>query len=664
MEIKDIRLTWDKLLQLTPAQQQSSLEELFSEYASMNSGYIWKSNSHVTEATTNNIPVPYLDLDTSINFNSTALSHKLIESDSYDALLFMQHTHKSQIGFIYSTLPANLGDDFNFNGKSVSKSDPYSKGKWYSYHEKRIRLCRNLLRPYGMIALCVNDSLLAQTKLMLDEIFGVSNYVTTITVRSATRTGMIVDMVDYVLVYSNNLEKSLGKIGIADTDFLAEGEETAGYSSQKAFQVPVSVYWDKTSDINQPIQNIPNSKNMYSNGDKIGYNRKMDHIGPFQFTQLIKTGKDSDRSYSEAMYFPIYYRPIRSWGKDKMDYTPQLSITPKQGYVPIYPVQANGTDGRWRWGIDRVTSTIENKPYVFSVGIDKRNQYRLYYKRYERFFYVDPVRKLGYSYKRITNIWDRPEYYSSSGTKHIKELIGKDYEKHPFYKSPALLSDLIMSFTANNDIVMDFGSDNGDIAEATLNVMKQYGRRHSFIIISPRAEETGHIAYKRLKKLAEGYNTKDGIILHDFKLLSYKMSQVEVNEEDDLEDVIHDFVTHYPNIASFKYTITTNYFSNDCYDIYTNQRNVIVIIVKCGFRPDVYKSISSWIEQVNKQYDGAYKIFLYALSPNKSIKLDGIIPSFVKYESYPIPLIDDVRNQNKLCRNKTIMNNFFTDEIN
>jgi len=99
----------------------------------------------------------------------------LIEGDNYHALSVLNYTHQGKIDVIYIDPPYNRGGDFKYNDKYVEKDDSYKHSKWLTFLNKRLRLAKNLLREEGVMFISIDDSEIAQLRLLLNEIFGEDN---------------------------------------------------------------------------------------------------------------------------------------------------------------------------------------------------------------------------------------------------------------------------------------------------------------------------------------------------------------------------------------------------------------------------------------------------------------------------------------------------------
>lgn len=112
----------------------------------------------------------------------TAPAHTLIEGENFHALQALLATHREQVDVIYIDPPYNTGSqDFAYNDRFVDATDNYRHSRWLRFMERRLRLARELLRPEGVIIVAIGDDEHHRLRLLLDQVFGVKNYLSDIT---------------------------------------------------------------------------------------------------------------------------------------------------------------------------------------------------------------------------------------------------------------------------------------------------------------------------------------------------------------------------------------------------------------------------------------------------------------------------------------------------
>ena len=163
---------------------QWSKEELIEEVKKHKKrkkyGIVWEDKpEEVAELCKEKLPVLVEDKGKEIETDKDKSVNILIEGDNYHALSVLNYTHKGKIDVIYIDPPYNRGsgDNFVYNDKIIDNEDTFRHSKWISFMNKRLKLARNLLSIRGQIFISIDDTEVAQLKLLCDEIFGEENFV-------------------------------------------------------------------------------------------------------------------------------------------------------------------------------------------------------------------------------------------------------------------------------------------------------------------------------------------------------------------------------------------------------------------------------------------------------------------------------------------------------
>ncbi|HEV7796923.1 MAG TPA: site-specific DNA-methyltransferase [Pyrinomonadaceae bacterium] len=124
----------------------------------------------------------------------------IIEGDNLLALKALLPTHAERIKCIYIDPPYNTGNEgwvYNDNltqpqfkewiGKTVGKEgeDFTRHDKWCCMMYPRLQLLKNLLREDGAIFVSIGDAEVADLRMLMDEIFGENNFLSTIIWRNS-----------------------------------------------------------------------------------------------------------------------------------------------------------------------------------------------------------------------------------------------------------------------------------------------------------------------------------------------------------------------------------------------------------------------------------------------------------------------------------------------
>lgn len=154
-----------------------------------------------------------------------------IEGDNLDALKLLQESYLNTVKMIYIDPPYNTGKDFIYNDNFSMGQDKFyianhtiddignrmihnadSNGRfhsdWCSMIYPRIKLARNLLMDDGVIFISIDDNEQANTKKILDEVFGESNFIANFIWKKKNVVQNDAQFVsvdhDYILCYAKN----------------------------------------------------------------------------------------------------------------------------------------------------------------------------------------------------------------------------------------------------------------------------------------------------------------------------------------------------------------------------------------------------------------------------------------------------------------------------
>ena len=115
--------------------------------------------------------------DTEKSYGDPDSENKLIHGDNLIALQALQQDFVGKIKCIYIDPPYNTGSAFEYYDDDVEHSI------WLSLMRKRLLLLHSLLEDDGFLCCHIDDSESHYLKVVLDEIFGRSNYLTSLYIR-------------------------------------------------------------------------------------------------------------------------------------------------------------------------------------------------------------------------------------------------------------------------------------------------------------------------------------------------------------------------------------------------------------------------------------------------------------------------------------------------
>ena len=153
--------------------------------------------------------------------------NRVIEGDNLQAMTTL-YKERGQVDLILADPPYNTGKDFRYNdrwdedpndpglGEFVSVDDGARHTKWMRFMWPRLQMMRSMLKPTGVLAICVDHRELFRLGQMLDEFFGEENRLAIINWQKAASRRNDSDHVstatEYVLIYSRNKAKATTRL--------------------------------------------------------------------------------------------------------------------------------------------------------------------------------------------------------------------------------------------------------------------------------------------------------------------------------------------------------------------------------------------------------------------------------------------------------------------
>jgi adenine-specific DNA-methyltransferase len=150
-------------------------------------------------------------------------SNLLIEGDNLQAMATL-YRYRNQVDLILADPPYNTGKDFRYNdrweedpndpglGDLVSEEDTARHTKWMRFMWPRLQMMKSMLKPGGVLAVCIDQREMFRLGQMLDELFREQNRIAIINwQRSYTRTNdaaNVATTTEYVLVYARGIDKA------------------------------------------------------------------------------------------------------------------------------------------------------------------------------------------------------------------------------------------------------------------------------------------------------------------------------------------------------------------------------------------------------------------------------------------------------------------------
>jgi adenine-specific DNA-methyltransferase len=367
-----------------------------------------------------------------------------IEGDNLDVLKLLQESYLGKVKMVYIDPPYNTGNDFIYRDDFAQSREEYdedagvydedggrlfrnteSNGRfhsdWCSMIYPRLVLARNLLRNDGVIFISIDDNEVAQLRKICDEVFGESNFVGQIIVKSNPRGSMsdstLAKLNEYMLIYAKGIYDS------AIIGHLLTEEMSSEYKYEE-------------------------------NGRR------------YRLLGLRQRGGFWRRSERPNLYFPIYVNSP----------TAEISLTNRGNeWKAVLPTQpSTGEDGTWRWSKDKIFSEAGDL-VARLVSRNGEDVWDIYQKDY-----LDK----GDSERRTKakSLWDEKEVNYQNGTTELRMLVGSGVFE---YSKPVYLVKRAMEMLQNEaeDIILDFFSGSATTAHAVMQLNAEDGGKRKFIMV-------------------------------------------------------------------------------------------------------------------------------------------------------------------------------------
>lgn len=383
-----------------------------------------------------------------------------IEGDNLEVLKLLQNSYMGKVKMIYIDPPYNTGNDFVYHDDFAQSVEEYdesnrdeegnryrkntdSNGRfhsdWCSMIYTRLLVARSLLTEDGVIFISIDENEVENLRKICNEIFGESNSQALVT---------------YVRKTSGKQDSS---------NFMKSTEYILVCSKTDQWECQPLVADDHVTD---------------------RYNKVDENGRKFRETDLRKTGNADRREDRPLMYYPFYYNTST---KELIPSNAQRIDLINNGFIEIYPIKPDGTDGRWRWGVDNAKNNVE---FLVAREMPK---YKDKYTIYEKDF-IDKKGEIR-TVKEHTS-WDRKEFNSDNAMAEFKKM-GFSNQLFPFPKSSALIKHMVYLADTQNSIIIDFFSGSATTAQAIMQLNSQDNGNRKYIMVQlPEKTAEDSEAYK------------------------------------------------------------------------------------------------------------------------------------------------------------------------
>lgn len=404
----------------------------------------------------------------------------LIEGDNYHALSVLNYTHKGMIDVIYIDPPYNTGaKDWKYNNDYVDINDQYRHSKWLSLLHNRLRIAKTLLRKDGILILTIDDNELFHIGNLLEELF--SSY----------------DL--FIITIEHNKRGRRGKN-------FAKTNEWAIFLTPKGMDL---------------IQE-----------------EDADGIIGGETRNLRRTGSGAKRTERPRKFYPIWVNKktlkiVKAGDPIKVD--SKWKYLEDGDLVTVWPVDENGKEKNWHYGVERTRKCIELgqlEARVRNYGI------QVYYTLRQK------------ESKKYKTVWTGSKFDASShGSVLLERILGVS-GKFEYPKSLYAVMECMRATVGKrkNAIVLDFFAGSGTTGHAILEINKQDGGNRKFILCTNNENAIADgVCLPRLKNVISGYSyvgeektiiREEKItinLLNDIDFLLEDLEKIKLEKKDDYD---------------------------------------------------------------------------------------------------------------------------------
>ena len=462
--------------------------------------------------------------DLHVGSNEDQSRNLLVEGENLQAMVTL-YKYKGQVDLIIADPPYNTGQYFRYNdrwdedpndpelGDLVTLDDGSRHTKWMKAMYPRLQMMKAMLKPQGVLAVCIDDNELFHLGQMMDEIFGEENRIAIINWQKTyapKRSNHVSSATEYVLVYAKDLS-------LAKTRRL-----------------------DRTEEMNARFTNIDGDPEGDWRVGDLAAQEKRDRT-----IYAIQSPFTGNLHYPEAEYEFSGYRPTptRHWsglGKDEIkklleqwgsayiekdlgdgrgkalilkgssvaltNYTPEDDQAVLAARTKAQAVYAKGLKGEAPWPRLIFSDDRQKRQGYGRPGV-KRHLRHIAQGRVPWTFWADET--YGEPPEIGATSWEHEESgHSQSGLNELDNVVGKGHNFQTV-KPLKLIKKTIQLWCPPTGVVMDPYAGSGTTGHAVLELNTTTGAARQFILIEQGRPENGDnyartLTWQRLHNVVTG----------------------------------------------------------------------------------------------------------------------------------------------------------------
>lgn len=434
------------------------------------------------------------------------------------------YKYRGQVDLILTDPPYNTGEDFRYNdkwdkdpndpdlGTLVPKDDGSRHSKWLRFMTPRVWMMREMLKPGGVIAICIDHRELFRLGMLMDEIFREENRLAVINWQKTTPKNQSTHVsvtTEYVLVYAKSAE--LAKSGEVERSSLANarfdnpdndelGEWKQGDLTGKG----------RTKTADYAIQS-PFSGEFYDPGNRHWANKRTQMKVRVEDWNVEYENFDIGDGRGQAL-------ALKGWGNAKTASQKEAVLKAARAKAAKRLKQGNWPD--LYWGMDG-----QQKP------VGKQHKALIKQGAVPTSFWLDddegPVQLDAVSWLRTMSGRSR------DGVEELDQIVGKTHGFNTV-KPLKLCKKLIQIWCRPNGLVMDPFAGSGTTGHAILELNEEAGASRRFVLIEQGNTDKGDhyaktLTAERIRRVLTGdwVSRKQAPLKGGFRFMELKREKID-----------------------------------------------------------------------------------------------------------------------------------------
>ncbi|WP_342427590.1 site-specific DNA-methyltransferase [Paenibacillus sp. FSL L8-0158] len=440
----------------------------------------------------------------------------LIEGENLQAMVTL-YKYRGQVDLIVTDPPYNTGQYFRYNDKwdtdpndpdlgvLVSSEDGSRHTKWMKAMLPRLNMMKVMLKPNGVLAICIDENELFHLGMMLDEVFGEHNRIGIINWQKSyspkNDSKHLSSATEYVLVYAR--DKSLVKTGLLSRDEAMD-------QKYKNLDNDPDGPWKTNGD---PTVATPAEKDRYA--IQSPFTGALHYPGARAWSNPKKTMKswleawgskyvEKDLQDGRAKALVLKSAPIpRGALKNNLDSNPVIADEDiyNDDVIKMSREAAIQVRDTQVWPTLYFSGDGLGRPYI------KRHLNKVKQGKVPMTYWADD----DYSEPDVIGAqsWDHEESgHSQSGINELNAIVGKGHNFQTV-KPLKLIKKIIQLWCPSNGLVLDPYAGSGTTGHAILELNKETEADRRFILIEQGSPDRGDkyarsLTQLRLKRVITG----------------------------------------------------------------------------------------------------------------------------------------------------------------